>query len=418
MTPLTFFRSAFAKVFGSPDRTPRKRRLALMQMEGRDMPSVGGGITAGGLLGEYYDNPGLSGSPAFTRRDVRVDFDWGYGSPGGSNSPGFERVGADNFSARWTGQVIPRFSENYTFKAGSDDGVRVWIKPAGTGSWINLVDNWGVHGFEERSRSYPLTAGQTYDIKVEYFESGGPAGARLTWSSPSTPEETIDPVTDIGINALTYADHMFADTTKMSRADWGHPTDYFDKPLVQLDGDGWPMSDASHIFFEGKTRPSRPAPRCGSGKAESEPVGGARFRVNGRDGGRPGGRQPALWSADVIVKMNCCSWRSVRRSGTSGLRRTLDPPKFNLPCPGSVLRTRPRGLRPGDEGRLLPVRAVRFPSANYNAEREWWSGSSRRTRSRTPTGLCGNTSLLANETGKDLYITVPINARRPSATRC
>ncbi|HVK15113.1 MAG TPA: PA14 domain-containing protein, partial [Gemmataceae bacterium] len=427
MTALSFFRSAITRVFGPQVRTPRKRRLALTQMEGRDMPSVGGGITAGGLFGEYFDNPNLSGSPAFTRRDVRIDFDWGYGSAAGSNSPGFSRVGNDNFSARWTGQVVPRFSENYTFKAGSDDGVRVWIKQAGTGNWINLVDNWGVHGFEERSRSYPLTAGQTYDIKVEYFESAGPAGARLTWASPSTPEEVIDPVTDVGLNVSAYADHLFADATKMARSEWGHPTDYFNRPLVALDGDGWPTADASKIFFEGQD-PDRSAGTYRlrfQGKADVRAkAGAAKFRVGNRDHGASlpagAGYDPSTntTTADVVVKeasLLLLSFRDTQRNQAAKKNTGITNVQLLRPdSPGSGTSYQPDEVfdRATKEA-FSRFSVLRFLSANFNAERDWWERkqpSDAKAAFADRAGVWEYQVMLANETGKDLYITIPINA--------
>ena len=36
-----------------------------------------------------------------------------------------------------------------------------------------------------------LTAGQGYDVKLEYYEAGGGAIAKLLWSSASQPEEII-----------------------------------------------------------------------------------------------------------------------------------------------------------------------------------------------------------------------------------
>jgi hypothetical protein len=46
---------------------------AAAQVNGEYTPRARtGGFTDGGLEGEYYDNPDLSGSPAFTRTDVRA----------------------------------------------------------------------------------------------------------------------------------------------------------------------------------------------------------------------------------------------------------------------------------------------------------------------------------------------------------
>jgi uncharacterized protein (DUF1800 family) len=45
---------------------------------------------------------------------------WGSGSPDPS-------MGKDTFSARWTGQVQPQYSEDYTFVVQADDGVSLWL---------------------------------------------------------------------------------------------------------------------------------------------------------------------------------------------------------------------------------------------------------------------------------------------------
>jgi hypothetical protein len=56
-------------------------------------------------------------------------------SPGGSRSPGFADVGNQNFSVRWTGRIMPRFSESYTFKVICDAGARLCFKPTNSVTW-------------------------------------------------------------------------------------------------------------------------------------------------------------------------------------------------------------------------------------------------------------------------------------------
>ncbi|HEX2748382.1 MAG TPA: Ig-like domain-containing protein, partial [Verrucomicrobiales bacterium] len=91
---------------------------------------------ANGLLAEYFDGitPGVN-PPLLTRNDAAINFDWGIGSPAPS-------VPVDNFSARWTGELVPLYTEPYSFHVSADNGVRVWIDnvlvldkwlPAGTG---------------------------------------------------------------------------------------------------------------------------------------------------------------------------------------------------------------------------------------------------------------------------------------------
>jgi hypothetical protein len=141
---------------------------------GGPSPVVGNGT---GLKGEYFDNTDFS-ALQLTRTDATVNFDWGSGSP----SPA---IGPDSFSVRWTGQVQAQFSETYTFTTVSDDGIRLWVN----GSLV--VNNWTDHAPTENSGTILLTAGQKVDLKMEFYENGGGAVARLLWSSPSTAKQAV-----------------------------------------------------------------------------------------------------------------------------------------------------------------------------------------------------------------------------------
>ena len=132
-----------------------------------------------GLYAQYFDAPDFSGTPT-SRLDTRVDFAWGLGSP----APG---VSADDFTVRWTGELQARFSETYTLSTISDDGVRVWLDGQ------LRIDNWSEHAETEDSASVPLVAGRRYALKIEYFEQGGAATARLLWSAASQPKQVVPP---------------------------------------------------------------------------------------------------------------------------------------------------------------------------------------------------------------------------------
>jgi glucose/arabinose dehydrogenase len=130
-----------------------------------------------GFSAEYYNNMDLT-ALALTRADATIDFDWGTGSPGAA-------IVADTFSARWTGTVVPQLTETYTFYTVSDDGIRLWVNG-------NLViDNWTNHASTENTATVALSAGQSYSIKLEYFENGGGAVAKLHWSSPSLTRRAV-----------------------------------------------------------------------------------------------------------------------------------------------------------------------------------------------------------------------------------
>lgn len=133
-----------------------------------------GGYLAG-LQGSYFANMTLTGTPAGTRIDGPVDFDWGVGAPGVGG------IGTDGFSVRWTGFVTPTVSGSYTFRTRSDDGVRLYLDGA------LIIDNWTDHApTDNDSAPVALNAGQRYAVVMEFYENGGGAVAQLSWSGPAT----------------------------------------------------------------------------------------------------------------------------------------------------------------------------------------------------------------------------------------
>jgi hypothetical protein len=114
-----------------------------------------------------------------TRVDSTVNFDWA------SNAPA-TGVTADNFSVRWTGQVQAPVTGSYTFATTADDGVRLWVNGQ------LLIDNWiDQSPTTKTSVAVPLVAGTTYDIKMEYYEHGGGAVAKLLWAYPGQTQTPI-----------------------------------------------------------------------------------------------------------------------------------------------------------------------------------------------------------------------------------
>ncbi len=140
-----------------------------------DNDSVQG--TGDGLFGEYFDNINLT-NRTNTRVDGVVDFDWGRGAP-------ISAVAADTFSVRWTGQIEALYSETYTFTTTSDDGVRLWVNDR------LIIDEWNDHASTDHTGQIELEAGVRYDIRMEYYENGGDAVAKLAWSSASQTLEII-----------------------------------------------------------------------------------------------------------------------------------------------------------------------------------------------------------------------------------
>ncbi|MCD4738025.1 MAG: hypothetical protein K8R89_02035 [Anaerolineae bacterium] len=115
----------------------------------------------------YWNNTMLSGTPALTRQDANINFNWGTGSPDVA-------VSADQFSARWT-RYIDVTPSTYRFTVTSDDGIRVWIDNK------LLLDKWGDHPPTTFTFDTYLGSGHHY-IKVEYYENCGLAVAELSWA--------------------------------------------------------------------------------------------------------------------------------------------------------------------------------------------------------------------------------------------
>jgi|GEM_PF-1369627 len=138
-------------------------------------PPVDG--TGDGLIGNYFNGMNFE-TAVYNRKDATINFDWGGGSPNAA-------VNADRFSVRWSGQVQPKYSGEYTFFVNSDNGRRLWINgQLVIDSWI---DDWNV----DYSGKIILTANQKYDIRLEYFENYGGAGAKLEWSHASQTRQVI-----------------------------------------------------------------------------------------------------------------------------------------------------------------------------------------------------------------------------------
>jgi len=183
-----------------------------------------------GLAVIYYDNMNLT-DPKVARIDNKIDFNWGTGSPATA-------IAADTYSARWEGEILPKYTETYTLSASADDGIRVWINNQ------LVLDKWVDQSFTTYNFNVNLVAGRKVSIKIEYYENGGDAAIKLEWQSASQVKEvipqsqlfgTVVPVTPTtppdgngnGL-AVTYFDNANLTTPKISRIDpkidfnWGN----------------------------------------------------------------------------------------------------------------------------------------------------------------------------------------------------
>ncbi|MDQ2085293.1 cellulose binding domain-containing protein [Herbivorax sp. ANBcel31] len=137
------------------------------------IPEIGEGT---GLRGEYYNNIDFTDIQEI-RIDSEVDFEWGNESP-------VPDIDEEEFSVRWKGKVMPKFSEEYIFYTYTDAGVRLWIDN------VLIIDNWNFSGGES-SGVISLSAGVKYDIRLEYFNDNDLSESKLSWESSTQLKEII-----------------------------------------------------------------------------------------------------------------------------------------------------------------------------------------------------------------------------------
>jgi uncharacterized protein (DUF1800 family) len=114
--------------------------------------------TTTGLYNLIYPNTGFTGSPGRVGIDAAVTT--GNNGLWNSGSPDATLIQPDTFSARWTGQVQPQFSETYTFTVTADDGCALWIN--GQSQDLKMVPSANTSG---ATYSYNSVSG---DVTVNY----------------------------------------------------------------------------------------------------------------------------------------------------------------------------------------------------------------------------------------------------------
>ena len=121
-----------------------------------------------GLKGEYFNNRNLEGTPALTRIDNQLEFDWPW-------APG-DGVNVDDFSIRWTGYIQSDKSFDGWLGLSSDDGIRMWIDD------VLVVDNWTKGATSIVTTPKNIEAGKKYKVRIEMWEGGWGARAHLRWN--------------------------------------------------------------------------------------------------------------------------------------------------------------------------------------------------------------------------------------------
>jgi beta-glucosidase len=121
-----------------------------------------------GLKAEYFNDRNVEGTPALTRIDNQLEFDWPW-------SPGVG-VNDDDFSIRWTGFIKSDKAFDGWLGLSSDDGIRMWIDDQ------LVIDNWTKGATSIVTTPKNIEAGKKYKVRIEMWEGGWGARAHLRWN--------------------------------------------------------------------------------------------------------------------------------------------------------------------------------------------------------------------------------------------
>lgn len=145
-----------------------------------------------GLLGNYWkhpnstnDSPYFTGTPIISRTDPTVNFDNSIAAwPGTPITVG---TTSNYFSSRWTGEILPEFSQYYTIYVTANEAGRLWVD----GQLI--INNWppAAASFTEKSAVISLTGGKRHPIILEHYNNTGNHVAVLSWQASSQVKQVI-----------------------------------------------------------------------------------------------------------------------------------------------------------------------------------------------------------------------------------
>ncbi|MEW2920182.1 PA14 domain-containing protein [Muricauda sp. ANG21] len=153
----------------------------------------------------YIDNVSVQGTLPFCSGEV--DFEFYDSVPSGNTVDNIPTSGAlgtgtytsfdvdalqnqedpgdtNTFSIRYDGYIQINTAGSYTFYTSSDDGSKLYI------DGVQIVNNDGLHGTQERSGTVTLTTG-LHDIRVLFFENSGGETLTVQYQGPSISKQNI-----------------------------------------------------------------------------------------------------------------------------------------------------------------------------------------------------------------------------------
>jgi hypothetical protein len=130
-----------------------------------------------GIKAEYFADTNLS-KLMFTRTDPTVSYDPGLEAPPLDISP-------SHFSVRWSGLLLPRFSETYLLHLKSDSGVRLIVDGK------VLIEDAAASVVSDHQVALACEAGKHYLLRIEYIQPKSGMMIKFSWESPHQPFELV-----------------------------------------------------------------------------------------------------------------------------------------------------------------------------------------------------------------------------------
>ncbi|HEY5916014.1 MAG TPA: glycoside hydrolase family 3 C-terminal domain-containing protein [Chryseolinea sp.] len=140
-----------------------------------------------GIKAEYFNNTDFSGSPLFGLTDSEIDKNWSDKAPRND-------MNDDNFSVRWSGELVPDKTASYQLGFVSTCNTRLYLDDSLVAKTIyHFRDEYG----DPRLRKSPvmkLEAGRKYKIVLEAIDTYADAQVQLVWTrpQPDLKQEAID----------------------------------------------------------------------------------------------------------------------------------------------------------------------------------------------------------------------------------
>ncbi len=122
-----------------------------------------------GLVGEYFANSLLEGSPTIQRIDNKVDFHWTL------SSPDSKKLQKDNYSVKWKGELKAPATGEYKVGLRGNDGFRLYINGE------KVIDRWEKLSYSTDKVEMKMQKDELYTILIEYKEERGNGHIELIW---------------------------------------------------------------------------------------------------------------------------------------------------------------------------------------------------------------------------------------------